>query len=78
MLLSAAWPRAPQLLMPCNQRGAMHIQAFPLPCNLWLRFHRAVLQKMARKQNYQRTGLLCEITIKAKSQSAEEGVAVFS
>lgn len=62
---------------PCSQWGAVHIQAFPLLCNLCLTFPKAVLQKLARKQNYQLTGLLCEISIKARSHAAEEGVTDF-
>lgn len=66
-------------LVPCNRGwGAIHIPAFfPLLCNLWLRFHKAVLQKMAKKQTHQLTGLLCEVSINAKSHSAEEGVTAF-
>lgn len=76
VLLHAEWPRAPQLV-PCNQRRAIHIRAFPLLCTLWLRFHKTVLQKMTRKQNYHLSGLLCEVSIKAKWHSAENGVTDF-
>lgn len=58
------------ILAPCSEWRTVRIQATPLLCP---RFCKAVLRKMARKLNYQRPGLLCEVSIKGKPHSAEEG-----